>query len=69
MRQGVGKTETAKALAEFMFDDENAMTRIDMSEFGEKVGSFYIHALHLSISYCSLYIFPSLTFYMLLTLN
>ncbi len=33
---GVGKTETAKALAEFMFDDERAMTRIDMSEFMEK---------------------------------
>jgi ATP-dependent Clp protease ATP-binding subunit ClpB len=33
---GVGKTETAKALAEFIFDDENAMTRIDMSEYGEK---------------------------------
>lgn len=33
---GVGKTETAKALAQFLFDDENAMTRIDMSEYGEK---------------------------------
>jgi ATP-dependent Clp protease ATP-binding subunit ClpB len=33
---GVGKTETAKALAEFLFDDANAMTRIDMSEYGEK---------------------------------
>ena len=33
---GVGKTETAKALAEFLFDDENAMIRIDMSEFMEK---------------------------------
>eukprot|EP00977_Amphora_coffeiformis_P014488 scaffold4060_cov190-Amphora_coffeaeformis.AAC.22 len=33
---GVGKTETAKALAEFLFDDEDAMTRIDMSEYGEK---------------------------------
>ena len=33
---GVGKTELCKALAEFLFDDENAMTRIDMSEFGEK---------------------------------
>jgi len=32
----VGKTETAKALAEFLFDDEDAMTRIDMSEYGEK---------------------------------
>ncbi|MEX2717890.1 MAG: AAA family ATPase, partial [Candidatus Sigynarchaeota archaeon] len=30
---GVGKTETAKALAEFLFDDENAMIRIDMSEY------------------------------------
>eukprot|EP00550_Attheya_septentrionalis_P002059 CAMPEP_0198289598 /NCGR_PEP_ID=MMETSP1449-20131203/7717_1 /TAXON_ID=420275 /ORGANISM="Attheya septentrionalis, Strain CCMP2084" /LENGTH=884 /DNA_ID=CAMNT_0043987941 /DNA_START=96 /DNA_END=2750 /DNA_ORIENTATION=- len=33
---GVGKTELCKALAEFIFDDENAMTRIDMSEYGEK---------------------------------
>ncbi len=33
---GVGKTETAKALAEFLFDDENAILRIDMSEFMEK---------------------------------
>jgi len=33
---GVGKTELAKALAEFMFDDESAMVRIDMSEYGEK---------------------------------
>ncbi len=33
---GVGKTETAKALAEFLFDDEKAMVRIDMSEFMEK---------------------------------
>lgn len=33
---GVGKTELAKALAEFMFDDERALTRIDMSEFMEK---------------------------------
>jgi len=33
---GVGKTETAKALAEFMFDDESAMIRIDMSEYMEK---------------------------------
>ena len=33
---GVGKTELAKALAEFMFDDESAVTRIDMSEFMEK---------------------------------
>ncbi len=33
---GVGKTELAKALAEFMFDDEHAMVRIDMSEFQEK---------------------------------
>ncbi|WP_298897090.1 ATP-dependent chaperone ClpB [uncultured Psychroserpens sp.] len=32
---GVGKTELAKALAEYLFDDENAMTRIDMSEFQE----------------------------------
>lgn len=33
---GVGKTELARALAEFMFDDERAMTRIDMSEYMEK---------------------------------
>ncbi len=33
---GVGKTELAKALAEFMFDDENMMTRIDMSEYQER---------------------------------
>ncbi len=33
---GVGKTELAKALADFLFNDENAMTRIDMSEFQEK---------------------------------
>ncbi len=33
---GVGKTELAKALAEFLFDDENAMVRVDMSEFMEK---------------------------------
>ena len=30
------QTELCKALAEFLFDDQNAMTRIDMSEFGEK---------------------------------
>ena len=33
---GVGKTELAKALAEFLFDDEDAMISLDMSEFGEK---------------------------------
>lgn len=33
---GVGKTELAKSLAEFLFDDEKAMIRIDMSEYGEK---------------------------------
>jgi ATP-dependent Clp protease ATP-binding subunit ClpB len=33
---GVGKTELAKALAEYLFNDENAMTRIDMSEYQEK---------------------------------
>jgi ATP-dependent Clp protease ATP-binding subunit ClpB len=33
---GVGKTELAKALAEFLFDDERAMVRIDMSEYGDK---------------------------------
>ena len=33
---GVGKTELTKALAEFLFDDESAMVRIDMSEYMEK---------------------------------
>src|SRR5437763_4374587 len=33
---GVGKTELARALAEFLFDDENAIVRIDMSEYTEK---------------------------------
>ena len=33
---GVGKTELARALAEFMFDDEKAVVRIDMSEYTEK---------------------------------
>src|SRR5699024_8150020 len=33
---GVGKTELAKSLSEFLFDDETAMVRIDMSEYGEK---------------------------------
>src|SRR5438445_2849254 len=33
---GVGKTETARALAEFLFDDERAMVRLDMSEYMEK---------------------------------
>ena len=33
---GVGKTETARALADFLFDDDDAMIRIDMSEYGEK---------------------------------
>ena len=33
---GVGKTETARALAEFLFDDERAMVRMDMSEYMEK---------------------------------
>src|SRR5207344_993094 len=33
---GVGKTEVARALAEFMFDDERAMVRIDMSEYMER---------------------------------
>jgi ATP-dependent Clp protease ATP-binding subunit ClpB len=33
---GVGKTELAKSLADYLFDDENAMTRIDMSEYQEK---------------------------------
>src|SRR6202023_2948555 len=33
---GVGKTETARALAEFLFDDERSMVRLDMSEYMEK---------------------------------
>jgi ATP-dependent Clp protease ATP-binding subunit ClpB len=33
---GVGKTELTKALAEYLFDDENALIRIDMSEYMEK---------------------------------
>src|SRR5690606_18268639 len=33
---GVGKTETARAVAEFLFDDERAMVRIDMSEYQER---------------------------------
>jgi ATP-dependent Clp protease ATP-binding subunit ClpB len=33
---GVGKTETAKALAEFLFDDEGSLVRLDMSEYGER---------------------------------
>ncbi|RAF18088.1 ATP-dependent chaperone ClpB, partial [Burkholderia multivorans] len=33
---GVGKTELAKSLADFLFDDEKALIRIDMSEYGEK---------------------------------
>jgi ATP-dependent Clp protease ATP-binding subunit ClpB len=33
---GVGKTETARALAEFLFNDENALIRLDMSEYMEK---------------------------------
>ena len=33
---GVGKTELAKALAEFMFDDEDALIRVDMSEYREQ---------------------------------
>lgn len=36
---GVGKTELAKALADYLFDDENMMTRIDMSEYQEKFSS------------------------------
>ena len=36
---GVGKTELAKALADYLFDDENMMTRIDMSEYQEKVAA------------------------------
>ena len=39
---GVGKTELAKALAEFMFDDEDALVRLDMSEYREQTYSFQI---------------------------
>ena len=48
---GVGKTELAKALAEFLFDDDSAILRIDMSEFMEK------HAVARLI--CLLYTSPS----------
>jgi len=37
---GVGKTELARALAEFLFDDEHAMIRIDMSEYQEEAYRF-----------------------------
>ena len=36
---GVGKTELAKSLAHFLFDDERSMVRIDMSEYGENTAS------------------------------
>ena len=45
---GVGKTELTKAVAEYLFDDDNAMVRIDMSEFMEK------HAASSSNKYLSL---------------
>lgn len=43
---GVGKTELAKALAEFLFDDESMMTRIDMSEYQESI-VFLVWSEHL----------------------
>ena len=43
---GVGKTELAKALAEYLFDDENMMTRIDMSEYQEKFSATQIGRAH-----------------------
>ena len=39
---GVGKTELTKALAAFLFDDEHAMVRIDMSEYMEKIGRAHV---------------------------
>ena len=47
---GVGKTELCKALAQCLFDDENAMTRIDMSEYGEK--HTVSRLIGVSISHC-----------------
>ncbi len=43
---GVGKTELAKALAEYLFDDENMMTRIDMSEYQEKFSATRLIGAH-----------------------
>ncbi len=43
---GVGKTELAKALAEYLFDDENMMTRIDMSEYQEKFSATRLIGSH-----------------------
>ncbi len=40
---GTGKTELAKALAEFLFDDEHAMTRIDMSEYMESHSVYHVY--------------------------
>src|SRR5690554_7045593 len=50
---GVGKTELAKTLAEYLFNDENAMTRIDMSEYQEKQDrkSTRLNSSHVRISY------------------
>ena len=46
---GVGKTELAKALAEFLFDDEDALISLDMSEFGEKhtVSRLFLALIHI----------------------
>src|SRR3712207_8762466 len=52
---GVGKTELAKALAEFLFDDEDALISLDMSEYGEKHTvdrkSTRLNSSHANISY------------------
>ena len=40
---GVGKTELSKALSTFLFKNEKAMTRIDMSEYMEKYGAFSVY--------------------------
>ena len=47
---GVGKTELARALAEFLFDDENAMIRIDMSEYQDGIPSADCLALRRAMS-------------------
>ena len=44
---GVGKTELAKALAEYLFDDESAMTRIDMSEYQERHAVSRLSLIHI----------------------
>ena len=52
---GVGKTELAKAVSELLFDDERAMTRIDMSEYMEKHSiSRLVTLLHCCLLHCRL---------------